>query len=619
MSGTRALEQWDLPADNRLVSHQASDAPVAVEFVEAQLEKIASSRAFSTADRLRHFLRFVVEQSIRGQAAALKEWVIGVQVFDRGKSFDPRLDAIVRVEAGRLRAKLADYYRIEGRHDRVWIELPKGAYAPVFRERNFIPSDAEPMRNEHSNGLTATADTLATSGLSSIVVLPFVNLSIDPENEYFSDGLTEEVINALARIPGLRVIARSTAFRYKGQAQDVRRVGAELHVTAALEGSVRRMGTRIRITAQLIETANCFHIWSNTYEREVKDILAIQQEIADNIRGMVRVQFPNSSRPPERNSSSNVEAYDLYLRGIYFEGKRSVEGFAKGLEYLQNSANIDVSCSPTFARLASSYTLQAAYGLADPTVAMTRARQAVTRALEIDDNLAEAHASSGCINALYSWNWAAADRDFRRALELNSGVPEVHHRYAFFYLAPTGRGEEALSHIQQAKNLDPMSLVLHAAECAVLVWGRQLEAAIERGCKTVELEPTYYPGHMYLSWAYRRCGMRTQAIERAEEAVRLSAGTPLSLGGLGLAYAAAGKSDEARKVLEQIQQRPYIASTSIASIYAAIGEIEEALKWLERARQERSPGLVYLRVASWNERVRSDPRFDELVRAVGLC
>jgi tetratricopeptide (TPR) repeat protein len=223
------------------------------------------------------------------------------------------------------------------------------------------------------------------------------------------------------------------------------------------------------------------------------------------------------------------------------------------------------------------------------------------------------------VNALYNWNWVAADRDFRRALELNSGVPEVHHRYAFFYLAPAGRAEEALSHIQQAKNLDPMSLVLHAAECAVLVWGRQLEAAIERGRKTVELEPTYYPGHMYLSWAYRRSGMLTQAIEKAEEAVRLSAGTPLSLGGLGLSYAAAGKSDEALKVVDQIQQRPYMASTSIASIYAAIGEIEEALKWLDRARQERSPGLVYLQVATWSESVRSDPRFDELVRAVGLC
>lgn len=579
---------------------------IPAEAVRTELERVLSSQVFSGSERLSQFLRFVVEQTITGQADALKEWLLGVRVFGRSDSFDPRLDAIVRVEAGRLRNKLAQYYETEGHDDPVLIQVHKGSYAPVFHERGSVPYQVAPGRKERHEGLT------------SIVVLPFVNLSAEPENEYFSDGLTEEVITGLTRIQGLRVIARSTAFRYKGAAQDLRRVGVELGVAAALEGSVRRMGDRLRITAHLIDTRNCFHLWSNTYDREMKDIFAIQQEIAEAIGWLVRGQLPSASPSPESGDGRSAEAYDLYLRAIHFEGKRTVEGFAKGLEHLQQAADLDSRSAPIFARLANSYTLRAVYELEAPKIAMKKAGDAASRALEIDSSLAEAHAAKAFVSALYDWDWDAAGIHYRRALELNPGVPEIHHRYAVFYLSPLCRTEEALWHIQQAKHLDPMSLVLQAAECAVLVWGHHSEAAISKGEKNVELEPAYFPGHLYLSWAYLAQGMAAESIRAAEEAVRLSAETPPAMAALGNAFALASQFDNARAVAERMQQRPYPPSVYISSVYASIGETDEAFRWLDRAEHERSPGLFSLRIGLWDERLRSEPRFKAVAHRVGL-
>jgi serine/threonine-protein kinase len=536
-------------------------------------------------------------------------------VFGRNESFDPRVDAIVRVEAGRLRTKLAQYYDTEGHNDPLLIQVHKGSYAPVFRERSSMPHQ---IAETVARGFEPATNNERNDGLTSIVVLPFVNLSADPDNEYFSDGLTEEVITGLTRIRGLRVIARSTAFRYKGQAQDIRRVGVELNVSAALEGSVRRIGDRLRITAQLIDARNCFHLWSHTYEREMKDIFAIQQDIAEAIEGMVRGELPAVRPSREINDSSSAKAYDLYLRAMYFEGKRTMEGLSKELEQLQLAADLDPRSAPISARLANSYTLRAVYGLEPPKIAMKRAGDAASRALEIDNTLAQAHAAKGLVSALYDWDWSAAGVNFRRALELNPGVPEIHHCYAVFYLSPLGKTEEALWHIQQAKHLDPMSLILQAAECAVLVWGRQYEAATAKGKKTVELEPNYFLGHLYLSWAYLGQGMPTESIKAAEEAVRLSAESPPALAALGNSYALAGQMDKARGLIERMKQRSYIPSAYISSVYASMGEIDEAFHWLTQAERERSPALFSLRIGLWDRRLRSDPRFDALVRIVGL-
>ena len=590
-------------------------SPVPPDAVRAELERILSSQVFSGSERLTQFLQFVVEQTISGQADTLKEWLLGVQVFGKGQSFDPRIDAIVRVEAGRLRTKLARYYETEGRSDPVVIHVRKGSYAAVFHERGSV---GEAVEQPVTRRLEPATDRDRNDGLTSIVVLPFVNLSSDPDNEYFSDGLTEEVIAGLTRIQGLRVIARSTAFRYKGQAQDLRRIGAELNVSAALEGSVRRIGNRLRITAQLIDTRNCFHLWSHTYERQLKDIFAIQQEIAEAIGGMVRGRLPVSRVWRPSNESGGTEAYDLYLRAMYLEAKRTMEGFSKGLEQLELAADLDPQCAPIFARLANSYALRAAYGLEAPEIAMKRACDAASRALEIDHTLAQAYAAKGFVSALFDWNWSVAAGNFQRALELNPGVPEIHHRYAVFYLAPLGKTEEALWHIQRAKFLDPMSIVLQAAECAVLVYSGRYEDATAKGKKLVELEPTYYPGHLYLSRAYLMQGMPAESRKAAEEAVRLSGGNPPALAALGMSYALAGQMDQARSMVERIRQRPYVPPVYVSSVYAEMGEIDQAFQWLTRAERERSPSLVCLRMGIWARKLRSDHRYGALARVVGL-
>lgn len=578
-----------------------------MEAVRAELERVLASRVFSGSERLSRFLRFVVEQSIGGEPDPPKEWLLGVRVFGRSESFDPRVDAIVRVEAGRLRLKLAQYYETEGHKDPVVIEVHKGSYAPVFQARTPLYYQAG----------QAAARGIEPDSLTSIVVLPFVNLSADRDDEYFSDGLTEDVIVGLTQIQGLRVVARSTAFRYKGQAQDIRRVSSELNVSAVLEGSVRRIGDRLRITAQLIDPRNCFHLWSRTFERQIKDIFAIQQEIAEAIGAVVRSQLPAAHPARETSDNSRLEAYDLNLRAMYFEGKRTVEGLSKGLEQLQLAADLDPQSAPIFARLANSHVLRAVYGLEPPAIAMKRAEDDAMRALEIDRTLAQAHAAKAFVKAL-SWDWSAADGMFRHALELNPGVPEIHHRYAVFCLSPLCKAEEALSHIKQAKRLEPMSLVLQATECAVLVWGGQYEAAMNKGKKIVELEPTYFLGHLYLSWAYVHQRMAAEAIETAREAVRLSAENPPALASLGISYALAGDMDKALELAERMQQRSCLPSYYISSVYASMGQIDEAFRWLARAESERSPALFSLRIGLWNERFRSDPRFDALVRTVGL-
>jgi serine/threonine-protein kinase len=592
----------------------APTPPIPIQALQAELERVLSSQVFSASSRLNQFLRFVVEQSISGRAETLKEWLLGVQVFGRSESFDPAIDAIVRVEAGRLRAKLAEYYKTEGQNDPVVIDVPKGSYAPVFLNRTSAsqqpsPDAVKPFAHLGSEILDETPP--------SIIVLPFVNVNSDPENDYFTDGLTEDVIIGLTRIRGLRVIARSTAFQYKGRAQNIRRIGAELNVSAALEGSVRRVGDRLRITAQLIDAKNCFHLWAQTYDRQANDILAIQQDIAEAIAGVIGAHV-SAARPSWDPNHHAVDAYDLYLRAMYFEGKRTMEGFSKGLEHLQRAVDLHPRCAPIFARLASSYTLRAVYGLEAPGIAMKRAGDAASKALEIDGSEAQAHAARGFVSALYDWDWSAAGTHFRRALELSPGAPEIHHRYAVFYLAPLGRTEEALRHLQEARHLDPMSLILQAAECAVQVWGGRYNAAITAGEKAVELEPTYFPGHMYLSWAYQYQGMSAKSIQAADDAVRLSAGSPAALASLGNAHAGAGNMDQALRIAGRMEQRPYVPSVYVSVVYAAMGELDKAFHWLTRAKRERSPALFSLRVGLWNQKMRRDPRFDVLTRSVGF-
>jgi TolB-like protein len=367
-----------------VVTQSFEDTPrfdVPAEDIRPQLERVLASAGFRSSEGLSRFLRFVVEKTLAGQNESLKESVIGVEVFKRGGAFDPRLDAIVRVDARRLRAKLTEYYATIGKNDPVFIEVRKGSYAPAFSTSPFpAPAATPPKPGMDTN-----------SRFSSIAVLPFINLSADPENEFFSDGLTEEVISELTTIPQLRVIARSTAFRYLGKSHDIPRLGAELHVEAVLEGSVRRTGNRLRISAQLIDVSTCFHIWSRTFEGDTKDIFGVQREISSSIHAMIRAQVPGvreslaePSGKQVHEVSENHDASDLYLLGIYCENKRTAAALREGLDYLQQAAELNPECALIFSRLADSWALQAIHGTERADREMPLARAAADRALQIE-------------------------------------------------------------------------------------------------------------------------------------------------------------------------------------------------------------------------------------------
>ena len=325
--------------------------------VRGQLEKILASEAFARADRMSRFLRFVVQETLKGKGAQLKEYLIGVEVFDRESSYDPRIDPVVRGEARRLRTKLMEYYENEGKDDRIRIHLPKGSYAVVFQASSNIPAAAQ----------APTSVRPTPAGAKSIAVLPFLNLSPNPENEYFSDGLTEEIIHALGKVNGMRVVARTSVFQYKGKAYDIRHIGEQLCVQTVLEGSVRTSGERLRVTAQLVNAGDGYQLWSETYDRSMVDLFAIQEELSGAIVNTLRQYWAVPVElAPVRRPSSNLEAYHLVLKGRFFLRKRTEEGLRRGIEFFEQAIQLDSAYADPYAGLAECFSLLTHKGLEMP-------------------------------------------------------------------------------------------------------------------------------------------------------------------------------------------------------------------------------------------------------------
>ena len=561
-----------------------------------QLEKILSSKAFAPSERMRRFLRFAVEQAREGKGEGLKEYRIGLEVFDKGASFDPRIDPIVRVEARRLRAKLKRYYEAEGKDDSIRVEFPTGSYAPVVRER---PPGTPP-------------------GERTIVVLPFENRSANPEDEYFSDGLTDELIHALTNVVGLRVVARASAFQLKGKGSDLREIGEKLGVTAVLEGSVRRSGNRLRVTAQLVNVGDGCYLWSETYEREMRDLFAIQDEISRAIVETLRVRLGGPAGPAERRSE-NLEVYHLYLKGRHHWLQRTRHGLEKGIGYYQQAIDRDAGYAPAWAGLAASWGMLAGYGIALPKQTMPRAKQAAMRALELDPRSAEAETSLAYVLAAYEWKWEEAGRHYQRALELNPRDSDTLHWYGYDYLAPLGRLDEALTALEAALRLDPLCLILNASLGSLWLMRREYGRAIEQFHKTLALDPNFFKAYMGLGRAYLLQGMYQEAVESFRKGQALSGG--YTSGGLGQAYALAGQRGLAWRMLKrllELSKKTYVQSIAIAMIYVGLGDADQAFHWLEKALGDRETPLVYVKTYPAYDPIREDPRFLALLRRMGL-
>ena len=578
---------------------------LSAESIRTQLRKILSSRTFVRSERLARFLSFTVEQTLAGRGEQLKEFVIGVEVFDKDEKYDPRMDPIVRVEARRLREKLRKYYETEGLADPIQIEFPTGSYAPVVQTRDAVEISAA--------GAPAVE--------SAIAVLPFANLSSDQENEYFSDGLTEELINALTKVEGLRVVAWSSAFQLKGKTRDIRRIAEQLRVRAVIEGSVRRTADRLRITAQLVDAATGQYLWSETYERPIRDIFAIEDEISSSIVGALRIKLTGAAaRSLVTRYTENLQAYHLYLKGRFYWNKRREEDFYKALGFFEQAIEIDGNYAPAYAGMADAYIMLGEYGSAAAESTMRKARMAACRALEIDSRLAEAHVSLGTVCGLHEWNWSAAEQHYKRALELNPSYPTAHQWYGYDYLAPMARIPEAIAELERAHHLDPLSLIITTSVGTLYDMARQYERAREYYDKVLEMEPRFVRAHLSAGRSFLHQNRCAEAIGMFEKARELMPSSPVPLALLAHAYNVSGaraEADRLRQALERCRKTTYVPSYLMARACLSFDH-EQAFAFLEKAMEERDPRLPHMGVSPIWDCLRDDPRFAAMLTRMGL-
>ncbi len=463
----------------------------------------------------------------------------------------------------------------------------------------------------------------ARAGKVMLVVLPFDNLSGDPEQEYFSDGITEEMTAQLARLrpERLAVIGRASAMTYKGRKKTIDEIGRELRVQYVLEGSVRRAGDRVRITAQLVEVGDQAHVWAQTYDRDLRNILELQANVARDIAREIKVKLaPGAPVGLASLRPANPEAHELYLKGRYFWNQRTPEGFAKAIAYLKEAIQKDPDYAPAYAGLADAYIMEQIYLGTKPQESYPRARDAAARALQIDPELGEAYASLADVELFYDWDWEAAERDFRRAIELNPSYATAHHWYAVF-LFYMRRFPEALKEARRTEELDPLSPIIAADFAGMLYYARLYEQGIQQAHKALELYPGFFKAHRILSFLYFHAGRPEEAVGEYLKANALWGTPPEETAELKKAYESAGLNGFWRMVLRQKLRHsngddnsPYFT----ASLYARLNEPDQAIAWLEKAYADRVPMFPRMRVDPDFDSLRSDARFQDLVRRMNF-
>lgn len=595
------------------------------EAVREALERVVSSPGFAGAGRLAPFLRFLVERALAGQP--VKESVIGVEVFGRPADYDPRIDPIVRVEARRLRTRLAEYYAGVGATDATVIDLPKGTYVPVFTEQ---PAAAvPPVKDRRKIAWIASAVVLTLASVTFLVlrrpampatpvvaVLPFVNLSDDKSNEYFSDGLTEELTDRLARVPGLRVVARSSAFQFKGRSEDLRDLGRKLSATAVVEGSVRRSGERLRVTAQIIDVADGLHLWSETYERRVSDVFSIQDELARSIASALRTELHvgfTSQQPPP---TSNVEAYQLYLKGRHHLNHDALAGLELAARDFEQAVALDPNFAGAHSLLATDLGLLGYYKLRPANTTWPKAKAAAERAIALDPNLAGGHASLGFELGMYEWKWVEAERSLRRAVSLDPNSADAHVALAIGCLLPTGRVEEAVKELRRALELDPQSYLASVGTgYALLAAGRGGEAIPEYR-RAVDINPTHVDTQWDLGMAYAFAGEKQAAEKQLRLVGQIRSGDAWQPG--AMEYALLGDIAAAGKRIAQAGEFKGERPMFVAYVFGTLGDAEGASAWLEKAWAERDPQLIWVKVDPRFAKVRQDPRIAAVIRRMGL-
>lgn len=579
------------------------------EAVRAQLDRITGSEIFRRAERQCRFLRYIVEQRLNGNTDRLKGYTIGIDVFDREDDFDPNQDSIVRVEAGRLRTKLRDYYQDFGTSDPVLIDLPRGTYAPVITSAMERP--ARPVN--------AGASREAARG--SIAVLPFRNLSGDPAQDYLSDGLTDAVITALARNGLLKVISLTSVMRFRNTQRPIPEIAEELNVSHILEGTMLKDEGRVRVSAQLIEARTDHHVWADVFERDVAGVIRVQRELAD----IISARLARELAPPEsRDEGAGVDpaAYEMYLLGRGYRRRLTREGLEKATECFKKAIQMDMNFAAAYAGAASCYCALGSYGfeLEKPERLIPTGLEYSRRAMEIDPGQVEPITFTAIMTLKYEWNWAEAERLFRHALSVSPNDARTHLQFSL-YFESIGEHGRAIDWAEQARQIDPLSTEANMNLAWQLHQAGREEEALPRFLWTLDLNPGFWGAHWGLGHVLLALHRHSDAIEEFQKSVATMGGYAMPLQGLGHALAVAGDREGAVEVvalLDKLAAAGYVSACCYAAIYAGLGQADQCFEYLEKALRLHARSLAWINVAREYAGLRSDPRFRDLVSRIGI-
>jgi adenylate cyclase len=632
-------------ADDQLVTAGLLAAQVRLE-----LDRIANSEPLQRSPQLLRFLRYIVEETLSGHGERLKEYVIGTEVFARPADYDPQLDSLVRVEAHRLRRMLDQYYAGNGSNDGLRIGLSKGSYVPYFRETHPAgENSAQPTRVVAKRrrvlvwaGVATVAIAIAAIAVwvfygrkasrgvlpsdATIAVLPFDNLSSEPGTEYFCFGLVDEITSELAKNGKLRVVARTSASRFK-RGDDIPSIGKQLNADAVLEGSVQRSADRVRTTAQLVSTADNLHIWSETYEKPSSDLFAAQDQVAQAVTGAVQAHIAGATSNATRIAySSDAQANQFYWKGAFFRAPMGKTGWRRDLassaEFFERAVERDPKFAQAYAAMADVY-VNMAWERGGGSITrdyMDRGRKAALHALELQSNLAEAYGALGTVQFFYDYDAAPAEQSFQRALQLDPSNGRARMWYAMA-LVMQGRSSEAIAQATAAKQLDPLSYVSTTHLAVVNYFSRNNDEAMRLVRETLSFADIA-PAHGLLGMAYEVQHNYGAAIAEYQAGLKLVPKHSYIKGMMGHACALSGRREEARRLLQDAKlqfEEGGLSDLKVSYIYIGLGEYDEALRHLQRDLEQRDPELPYINRDPVFDPVREDPRFVAILRAMGLA
>lgn len=472
----------------------------------------------------------------------------------------------------------------------------------------------------HEQVVTASQSFAPRNEKPSIAVLPFANMSADPENEYFSDGLAEELIGALAKVDGLQVAARTSAFRFRGKEVDIREVGQQLHVRTVLEGSVRRAGNQLRVSVQLLSAQDGYHIWSERYDRQMQDVFAIQEEIAGAVVSQLRVKLGLESTIKPA-AATDVDAYNLYLKGRYFWNRRRPAELRKAIACFEQALQLDPQFAALWSGLADCYVVEAVQGAWSPKEVLPLARDAAGKALAINPNMAEALTSLACVEAVYDWNWRAAEEHFRQAIHLDPKYGTAHHWYATHLLIPVGRFAEARSQLEIARKNDPLSLPMVVTAGLIAYFERDFAQAAHEYQRALEMDATFGLAHYFLAEVYEQQGNYVQALEWLHRALAASPESSEMEAAKARTLAFSGATAAAETMLAGLMQKArtqYVSPVLIAQVLLALNQQGSAIEQLQRALETRATDLIWLKVRPIFGPIRRDPRIEAIAAAMNL-